>query len=257
MFEAKISTYAICCPLVFLAGLVDAIGGGGGLISLPAYLFAGLPAHTAVSTNKLSSTFGTSLATARFAKNKLIDLRLSLPAVIAAVAGSFIGANLSLIISERIFKIILIFALPAVAVIVLNKRLFKDKEEKCGIDKKTYAAAFVAAFIIGIYDGMYGPGTGTFLLIALNIFAGLSIKSANAQAKVINLTTNITSLVIFLLNGTVLIPLGIACALCNMAGSYIGSGMVLNKGSKIIRPIIISVLVILALKLILETSGIV
>ena len=157
MFEPTVLTYAVCCPLVFLAGLVDAIGGGGGLISLPAYLFAGLPAHMAVSTNKLSSTFGTALSTVRFAKNKLIDFRLSVPAVIAAAAGSYIGANISLIISERIFRIILIFALPAVAFAVLNKKLFKDGgDERKSIDKKTYAAASAAAFIIGIYDGMYG-----------------------------------------------------------------------------------------------------
>ena len=106
-----------------------------------------------------------------------------------------------------------------------------------------------SAFVIGIYDGIYGPGTGTFLIIAFTVFAKLSVTSANAQAKVINLTTNITSLAIFLLHGQVVILLGLAAAACNMAGNYAGSGMVMDKGAKIVRPVIIFVLALLLLRL--------
>ena len=139
--------------------------------------------------------------------------------------------------------------LPVCAFLVLNKKLFHDGESDTVIlNKKTYLTATISAFIIGMYDGFYGPGTGTFLIIAFTIFAKLSIKSANAQAKVINLTSNITSLIIFLLNGEVVIPIGLAAAVCNMIGGYIGAGLVMRNGAKIVKPSILFVLLLLALK---------
>ena len=99
-----------------------------------------------------------------------------------------------------------------------------------------------------MYDGFYGPGTGTFLIVAFTVFAGLGIPSANAQAKVINLTTNITSLTIFLINGQVVFLLGAAAAVCNMAGNYVGSGLAMTKGSRITKPVILLVLALLFLK---------
>jgi hypothetical protein len=247
--KLSIQTFLIVCPLVFLAGLVDAIGGGGGLISLPAYLLAGLPPHMAIATNKMSSSVGTALATIRFACNRLINIKLAIPSVIAAIIGSSIGAHVSMMVPEQIMTYVLVIILPVSAFLVLNKKLFNDNgTDEIILDRRTYLTAVLAAFIIGIYDGFYGPGTGTFLIIAFTIFAKLSIKSANAQAKVINLTTNLTSLAVFLLNGQVLIPLGIAAAACNMIGGYIGAGLIMKNGSKIAKPSILLVLVLLALK---------
>ena len=248
--EITYKTYLIVCPFLFLAGLIDAIGGGGGLISLPAYLLAGLPPHAAVATNKLSSTCGTTLATLRFIKNKLINFRLAIPAVIAAVLGSYAGANVSMQVDEAIMHYILVGILPLAAFIVLNKRLFRDSgNDEIILDRRTYVTASVSALIVGFYDGFYGPGTGTFLIIAFTVFAKLSVKSANAQAKVINLTTNITSLIVFLLGGQVMFSIGIAAALCNMLGGYIGAGLVMKNGTKIIKPSIILVFILLALKI--------
>lgn len=246
----SIGTFLFVCPLLFLAGLVDAIGGGGGLISLPAYLIAGLPMHQAVATNKLSSTCGTTLATVRFIKNKLVNFKLAIPSIISAIIGSSIGAKLSLMMDERIMEYILFVVLPLAAFIVLNKKLFKDNPDaELVLNTKTYITAVIAALIIGMYDGFYGPGTGTFLIIAFTTFAKISVGSANAQAKVINLTTNITSLIIFILNGQVLFSLGLAAAACNMLGGYIGAGLVINKGSRIVKPTILLVLLLLFLKI--------
>lgn len=248
--ELTLQTFIIVCPLVFLAGLVDAIGGGGGLISLPAYLIAGLPPHVAVATNKLSSPFGTALATYRFIRAGLVNFKLAVPSVIAAIIGSSIGAHISLMLPEEVMTYVLLVVLPVSAFLVLNKKLFNDKgNDTVTLDRRTYITATVAALIIGVYDGFYGPGTGTFLIIAFTIFAKLDIKTANAQAKVINLTTNVTALVIFLINGQVLLPLGLAAALCNMIGGYIGAGLVMKNGAKIAKPSIILVLILLSLKM--------
>ena len=247
--EITLEMLLILCPLVFLAGVVDAIGGGGGLISLPAYMIAGLPPHTAIANNKMSATFGTALVTIRFFREKLINLKLAAPAVVAAVIGSSIGANLSMRISEDIMRWVLVLILPVSAFLVLNKNLFHDRgSDEVVLNKRTYVTASIAAMVIGIYDGFYGPGTGTFLIIAFTVFAHMDVKTANAQAKVINITTNITSLSIFLLNGQVLIPLGIVTAACNMLGGYIGAGLALQNGAKLARYCILFVLFLLALK---------
>ena len=246
-----IETFLIVCPMLFLAGLVDAIGGGGGLISLPAYLLAGVPIHNAIATNILSSACGTTLATVRFIRQGLVNWRLALPTIFFAVLGSSLGANLSMATGEGVMEAILFVILPVVAFLVLHPRIFHDNEDvPMVLSRRTWITALMSSFVVGVYDGFYGPGTGTFLIVAFTVFAKLNIRTANAQAKVINLSTNITSLTIFLLNGQVVFGLGLAAALCNMAGNYVGSGLAMTKGSRITRPVIILVLVLLLLKVI-------
>ena len=241
--------FLIVCPLLFLAGFVDAIGGGGGLISLPAYLLAGVPIHQTIATNKLSSTCGTTLATLRFIKEGLVNWRLALPTIVFAMLGSSLGANLSMAVDAGIMEMVLFIVLPVVAFVVLNPKIFHDNEgAQLVLTPRLWITALVSAFAVGIYDGFYGPGTGTFLIIAFTVFAKLDIRTSNAQAKVINLTTNITSLVIFLMNGQVVFLLGLAAAVCNMAGNYFGAGLAMSRGSKITRPVIILVLGLLFLK---------
>ena len=247
-----IQTFLIVCPLVFLAGFVDAIGGGGGLISLPAYLLAGVPAHVAIGTNKLSSCCGTALATGRFIKNKYVNFKLGIPSVICAMLGSYAGANASLLMDENWLKLALIFVLPLAAVVVLNRNLFPDAEEEGELilSKRLFLIVGLSALVIGFYDGFYGPGTGTFLIVLFTVLGHLSTKQSNGQAKIINLTTNLTSLCVFILHGQVLFILGICAAACNMLGAYFGSGLVMEKGAKIVRPSIIFVLVLLLIKII-------
>ena len=242
-------SFLIVCPLLFLAGLVDAIGGGGGLISLPAYLLAGVPVHNAIATNKLSSACGTTLATVRFIREGLVNWKLALPTIVFAILGSSLGANASMATEDGIMEKILFVILPVVAFVVLNPKIFHDNEEtELQITPRIWIAAIISSFVVGIYDGFYGPGTGTFLIVAFTVCAKMSLRSANAQAKVINLTTNITSLTIFLLNGQVIFLLGIAAALCNMAGNYVGANLALSKGTRITRPVILFVLGLLFLK---------
>ena len=238
--------------MLFLAGFVDSIAGGGGLISLPAYLLAGLPVHMAIGTNKFSSAFGTTLSTVRFIRQKLVIARFAIPSVFFGFSGSAIGAKLSLLVSETVLKSLLLVVLPIAAFCVLNRRIFRPNEsDNIKYDFKTFFVVMFSAFLVGIYDGLYGPGTGTFLIIAFSVFAKFSIKRANAHTKVINLSTNIAALVVFLLNGQVLIPLGIAAAVSNMLGNYAGSGLVMTKGVKIVKPLIIFVLTLLLIKIIL------
>ena len=242
--------FLIICPLLFLAGLVDAIGGGGGLISLPAYLLAGVPVHNAIATNKLSSACGTTLTTVRFIRQGLVNWKIAVPTIVFAMLGSSLGANLSMKTDEAVMKNILFVVLPIVAFVVMNPKLFRDNADaEIVLNGKLWVTAILSSFLIGIYDGFYGPGTGTFLIIAFTVFAGLSLRSANAQAKIINLTTNLTSLGIFLTGGQVVFALGLAGAVCNMAGNFLGAELALKRGAKITKPVILVVLVLLALKI--------
>jgi uncharacterized membrane protein YfcA len=239
--------------MLFLAGFVDSIAGGGGLISLPAYMLAGLPIHNAIATNKLSSSCGTSLSLMRFIKHKLINFKVVIPAVIAGMFGSYFGARLSLFIKEIYLRQLLLVILPVAAFIVLNKKLFKDNgKTEVEVNTRTILVVIVSAVVIGMYDGLYGPGTGTFLIIAFTTFAKMGIGPANAHTKAINTATNLSSLVVFILSGQVIIVLGIAAAVCNMLGNYVGSGLAMKKSTRITKPIILTVLLLLLIKIILS-----
>lgn len=239
------------CPLVFLAGLIDSIAGGGGLISLPAFLIAGVPPHMALGTNKMSSVLGTSMATWRFAKNGYIQLKKVIWFIVAALIGSAIGANLTLHVSERIVEYMMIGVLPVVAFYVLRNKKMGDETLAHTIpEKKSFLIALAAAFFIGLYDGFYGPGTGTFLILILTGAARYTMKEAAGTTKAINLSSNVAAIITFIINGKVIYPLGLAAGLCSILGNYIGSGMVMTNGQKIVRPLVLVVLTILFVKII-------
>lgn len=244
-------TYLLVCPLTFLAGLVDAVAGGGGLISLPAYLIAGLPVHNAIATNKMSSSMGTTIATVRYGMSGFIPWKIALFCAVFAMVGSNIGANLALLLSDRVFKIVMLVILPLTAWYVLRGRAL-DGEREAFTAKKTTLIAMGIALAVGVYDGFYGPGTGTFLLLGLTALGHMPLQEANGTTKVINLTSNITALTVFLINGKVLLPLGIVAGLFNVAGNYLGARMFEKGGAKAVKPVMIIVLVIFFIRVITD-----
>lgn len=193
--------FLIVCPLVFLAGLVDAMAGGGGLISLPAYLISVLPVHYAIGTNKLSSGMGTTLATWRFARSGYIHWKLALFCAVCALVGSTTGARLALLIPDAAFRVIMLVVLP------------------------------------------------------LTGLAHLTLASANGIAKVINLTTNLSALVVFFLNGKVLLLLGLVAGCFSIFGNYIGTRCFDKGGAKAVKPLMIVVLCIFFIKVLWELLG--
>ena len=239
-----ISCFLIVCPMVFLAGFVDSIAGGGGLISLPAYLLAGVPMHNAIATNKLSSATGTAISTVRLCKNKFVDWGLALPCISMALLGSFVGAHLALTASDKLLKWMLIPILPIVAFYVLKK---KNMEEDIQTDisrRKQWLLCAACSLAVGCYDGFYGPGTGTFLLLCLTRFAGLDVLTASGVTKFINLVTNLTALVTFLFYGKVYLLLGFVAGICSILGNLIGSGMLTKNADKVLKPAILGVICI-------------
>lgn len=248
--ELSWMTFAIVCPMVFLAGFVDAIGGGGGLISLPSMYLAGVPIHNALATNKMSSTVGTVISTVRICKQIQIRWKLILPAICMALFGSTMGTRLSMVTDEVILENVLMVVLPVVAFFVLRKNSIVSEKTERLPEKKEALITWGAALVIGTYDGFYGPGTGTFMILILLGVAHMTSIEAAAYTKVLNLSSNVASFVTFLLSGQVVILLGLAAGVFSIAGHYVGSGLVLKNGTKIIRPIIFIVLILMFIKIV-------
>ena len=250
--QVELYMYFIVCPLVFLAGFVDAIAGGGGMISLPAYLLAGVPMHFALATNKMSSAIGTAVSTWRYCKKGFVDWIFAIPSIIFALGGSYIGTSLALLTKDTVLKIMLLVVLPVVAFYIMKNKSFESSKKIHLSRKAAILLGSLFAFVIGMYDGFYGPGTGTFLLLLFTGVIGMDVLTASGNVKLVNLSSNIAALVTFFAHGKVVLPLGIAAAVFSIAGHYVGSGMVMKNGTKIVRPIILIVIALLFVKVITE-----
>lgn len=239
--NATLLQYCIICPMVFLAGFVDAVAGGGGLISLPTYMIVGIPTHFAIATNKMSSAMGTALATWRFARKGYVAWKLALLCAACGLLGSNAGARLALVLDDGVFKIVMLCLLPLVAFYVMRGKAL-DVEREAFSFSKTLGICLCISLAIGVYDGFYGPGTGTFLLLLLTSLAHLGLHEANGVTKVINLTTNVTALAVFFQSGKVILPLGLVAGCFSIAGNYLGAACFAKGGAKSVRPIILVVL---------------
>ena len=230
---------------IFLAGFVDSIAGGGGIISLPAYFAAGLPPHIALATNKFSGFIGTSTAVLRYYRAGKIHLRIGLLAALGALIGSAIGAKIALLVSETAIRSVMLVMVPVVlAVFLLKDRIFPPSESD-GAAKLQGLKSVVIGAGIGCYDGFFGPGTGTFLAIAFYFFLRLDLVTASANARLTNLASNAGSLAVFLYHGKVLFPLAFFTALAGIAGNILGSELAIANGERIVRPLTVVVLILL------------
>lgn len=244
--KITIETLLIICPLIFLAGFIDSIAGGGGLISLPSYLFIGLPSHAALGTNKFSSSIGTLIATLRYAKNKQVHYKSAFAAAAAALVGSYCGALLAMAFDEKFLRVLLVIMLPVIAIFVLIRRNFGGENKISELsDKKTIILSAVIGLVLGAYDGFFGPGTGTFLILAFTGIIGLDLATASGNTKIVNLSSNIAALVAFITGGSVAFAVGIPAAVCGMLGNWLGSGLAIKNGAKVIRPVFIGVIALL------------
>ena len=240
---------------VFCAAFMDAIGGGGGIISVPVYLLAGLPTHYALGTNKLSSCLGTAASTFRYVRNGFVDWSLALPSVVCALVGAHFGTSAQLMVDEAYLKYMLLLVLPVVAFILLKQKRFPEHRGEMPFLRRA-AIVWAASFVLGAYDGFYGPGTGTFLLLIFCNFAKMDLRSASGNVKIVNLSSNIGALATALAAGKVLAPIGLIAAVFSIAGHYIGAGVTIKNGPKIVKPVIFIVLGLLAVKVLLELIGI-
>jgi uncharacterized membrane protein YfcA len=238
--------YLIVLPAVFLAGLVDSIAGGGGLLSVPAYLAAGLPPHYVLGNNKFSSSFGTLFATLRYHQHGMIDVRVALLSAFFALIGSFLGSSVVLLLSPDFLRILLVVLIPLVAVLTLtNRSLGRENHSHHQSKQKKYGLAALAELLLGFYDGFFGPGMGMFLILFFTLALKYDFVSANANTKVVNLASNVAAVVTFIAHGKVIFAIGVPAAAVGIAGNLLGAKLVIRRGSSLIRPVFIFTLLLL------------
>lgn len=241
----------IVCPLTFLAGFVDSVAGGGGLISLPAYYLAGLPPHLAAGTNKLSAGLGTVAASGRFLLGKKVAALVALLAALGALPGSWLGTTMQLHIPADTVRIMMVCVIPLVAVGVLTKWDVMSRADRIPAAWRL-PISFLIGLVIGFYDGLVGPGTGTFLILLFTLLLGLDTVKASGTAKLVNLASNVAALCTYIAAGEVLYGLGIPAALCAIGGNLLGAQMTLKKGTAFIRRMLLVVLALLLAKMLYD-----
>ena len=212
-----------------------------------------MPVHMVFGTNKLTMALGTGIAAGRFIKNRAIDMRTAIISGATSLLGAAIGSYFALLLDDRAFRLLLIIALPCVAVfLAFRKNKIYDGGHGGLSVKKSVALAAAIGFFIGAYDGIIGPGTGTFAIIAYNTFMKHDLRTASGNAKALNLASNVASLATFALAGNVLFAIGLPAAAFCIAGNYIGAGFAIKKGAKFIRPMLFVVLAILLVRAIID-----
>ncbi len=246
------SSFAIALLAVtaLFAGTVDAIAGGGGLITLPALLAAGVPTQLSFGTNKGQSVWGSGAALLAFWRAGRVDRRQALFAFPLAFAGSAIGARLVLGIDKQALDPIVIAMLVGAALLLMIKKPSRDTDEPATL--RTFAIALVLAFVIGAYDGFFGPGTGTFLIVGFVALCGKSMTHATADAKVVNFASNLAALATFAQAGTVIWKISLAMAVGQLAGGVIGARLAIKGGARLIRVLVLVVSGALVVKLALD-----
>ena len=234
----------------FGAGFVDSIAGGGGIITLPALLASGIPPHFALGTNKLQSSFGSFTATVNYAKRGLYEPKKVLEGVFFTFVGAALGAYIVKFFSAGFLTNFIIVMLIVLFIFTLfNKNLgLKTKARRM----KPLVFYTLFGLAIGFYDGFFGPGTGSFWTIALVLLLGLDLKAATAQTKIFNFTSNIVSLIVFVISGVVLLKVGIIMGVGQIIGAYSGSTLVAKKEVIFVRYIFLIVVAATIVKLVYD-----
>lgn len=242
------------CSFAFLAGLVDAVAGGGGLIQVPALfaVFPSLPPSILLGTNKFSAITGTTIATLRYSWSVPIQWRVVLPAAGVAGIGALAGAKTVTLIDPAILRPLLLVLLSTVAVYTLTRRKLGEKPDAGAPLRQGGTGFYALTAVFGFYDGFFGPGAGSLMMFALVRLFGYDFLSAAATTKVLNLATNFGALVLFMVTGNVLYAVALPMAAFNVAGGFLGAHFAVRGGSRFIRTVFLVVVAALIAKVLLD-----
>lgn len=244
-------------PLLLVAGVLDGIAGGGGIIALPAYLLTGMPPQNAYACNKIQSCLGTSTSCAKFVKDKYIDFKAVLFALPFAVGASYIATRLVISIPDELIKIIICCCLPIpVALMFFKRKLSAGSVERHAISVKVALLSMLSGTILGVYDGIFGPGGGTIAIMLFSMLLGYDLRVGNGNGKFIIVVSNLTATLKYIISGYMIWHVAIPAALANMVGSYIGASLSVKKGEKLVFPAMITIISLLLVQTLLGIFGI-
>ncbi|HCH72071.1 MAG TPA: hypothetical protein DFK19_08490 [Ochrobactrum sp.] len=237
----------------FIAGIIDSIAGGGGMITIPALLLAGIPPVEALGTNKLQGLFGSSSATIAYARKGHVNIREQWPEALASLIGSVFGALLATVLPVDIMRAALPILLIAIAVYFAVKPSLGDVDRARRLGPFLFGVTLVP--LIGFYDGLFGPGTGSFFMLAFVALAGFGVLKATAHTKLLNCASNVGRFVTFALVGTINWKIGICMGIAQFIGAQIGASLAMKVGSRIIKPLLVVVSLALAVRLLMDGTN--
>lgn len=253
MFEIATEIVLFLAVAAFVAGFIDSIAGGGGLITIPALLLAGMPPVTALGTNKLQSVFGSASATISYAAKGHVDLRKQLPSAAMSFVGSVVGALLATVLPGDILRVFLPFLLVAIALYFAFKPNMDDIDRAERMPPFLFGVTLVPA--IGFYDGLFGPGTGSFFMLAFVTLAGYGVLKATAHTKLLNFASNFGAFCAFALVGVISWKIGIVMGIAQFLGARLGAHMAMRNGAKLIKPLLVCTCVALAIRLLIDPTN--
>lgn len=251
--DTHLATVAILAGVALVAGFIDSIAGGGGLVSVPALLSAGLDPITALATNKLQSSFGSFSAVAAYGRARLIDWRSAWPMALMAFAGAIGGAALITVLPTQVLAAVMPIMLIVVALYFAFSPRLGSEERPARISKRLFACT--AAVGIGFYDGCFGPGTGSFFMVGFVTLLGFPIMRATAHTKLLNFASNVGGLLFFAITGGINVVIGIAMGVGQYLGAQVGARVAMRNGARIIRPLLVVVCCAMAIRLLLDPAN--
>ena len=251
--EIELTVLALLCLVGFAAGFVDSIAGGGGLLALPSLLLAGLDPVSALATNKLQGTFGTASATHTFWRKGLLHPLDHLPEILTVFAGSALGVLAVAYAPTQLLQAVM----PVLLIIIALYFALSPKLSSHGSPAKLAIGAFSFAIapLIGFYDGIFGPGTGSFFMLALVSLFGLGVLEATGRTKLLNFASNIAALIMFAIGGKIIWTIGLAMGVAQLAGAQIGARVAIQNGARVIRPLLVLVCIAMAIRLLLDPAN--
>ncbi|MDP3898309.1 MAG: TSUP family transporter [Mesorhizobium sp.] len=253
MFDLASETVLLLVAAAFIAGFVDSIAGGGGLITVPSLLLAGLPPVAALGTNKLQGLFGAGSATISYAAKGHVDLRRQMPSAALSFAGAGAGALLATVLPGELLRAVMPFMLVAIALYFAFKPNMDDVDRAERMTPFLFGLLVVPA--IGFYDGVFGPGTGSFFMLAFVALAGFGVLKATAHTKLLNFASNLGGFAAFALVGAVYWKIGLLMGIAQFAGARIGAGLAMKNGARLIKPLLVITCTALAIRLLMDPAN--
>lgn len=253
MADIATETLLLLALAGLIAGFIDSIAGGGGLVTVPALLLAGFPPVVALGTNKLQGLFGAASATISYASRGLVDIRRQLPAACLACLGAVAGALLATIVPGDVLRILLPFLLIAIALYFAVKKGMDDLDRAERIGPALFTMTLVP--LIGLYDGLFGPGTGSFFMLAFVALAGYGVLKATAHTKLLNFSSNLGGFAAFAAVGAVSWKVGLVMGLAQFLGARVGAAVAMRSGARLIKPLLVVVCIALAIRLLMDETN--
>ncbi|WP_019173535.1 TSUP family transporter [Pseudaminobacter salicylatoxidans] len=252
MIDLATQTLVFLAAAAFVAGFIDSIAGGGGLITVPALLLAGFSPVEALGTNKLQGLFGSGSATITYAAKGHVDLRKQLPSALMSGLGSIAGALLATILPGELLSLVLPFVLVAIALYFALKPNMNDVDRAQRLSPFLFGLLVVP--VIGFYDGVFGPGAGSFFMLAFVTLAGYGVLKATAHTKLLNFASNIGAFIAFAFVGVISFKVGIVMGVAQFLGARVGAHMAIRNGAKLIKPLLVLICIALAVKLLMDPA---